>query len=57
MVSLLLNYQFAVVSDQKGYKRIARIFLVFLLVVTMGLIAGFILGQIFLFQGFNVTNP
>lgn len=57
MVSLLLNYQFAVVSDQKGYKRIARIFLVFLILVTMGLIAGFILGQIFLFQGFNVTNP
>ncbi len=57
MVSLLLNYQFAVVSDQKGYKRIARIFLVFLLVVTVGLIVGFVLGQLFLFQGFNVTNP
>lgn len=48
-LSILLNYQFAVVSDQKGYKKIGRIFLVFLLVAFVGMAAGLIIRQIYQF--------
>ena len=46
-VSLVLNYQFAVVSDQKGFQRIGRIFLVTLLMASIGLAIGLVLQQLY----------
>jgi VIT1/CCC1 family predicted Fe2+/Mn2+ transporter len=47
LVSLLLNYQFAIVSDQKGLQRIGRIFLVTLLMASIGLAIGFVLHRLY----------